>query len=502
MNDHDPSIDRAIERLFGEAATAFPPPAGLKEEMRRRMAENNEQRDSGFGIRDSATARLRRTLWIGAAAAAATILAVGLAAAWHWWPAPTEPLQVASTEGVSVPIVPAPVAPPSAPVAASKKGPPPGAEWAPSKPAYSAAATPPPPPPAPPMPSASTKPNKLRPEMKDIAPDRPSRPARASREEGPAEFSEGLAARRGPNNRIGFIDRAGKWVIQPMFDYNMTSFHDGLALVEVENPPTDPQAHPDFTDDYDRFFVDRTGQVVPIPSIDEKGKKFRFGAFGEGLAVIYQNDKSGYINRQGKVVIPVELGYAQPFSEGLALVKPPANAAGVGVYVYIDPGGKIVLPLKGLLAYAGGRDGDFREGLAPVAKEVEGKRKWGFIGHDGQFVIEPQFNDVRGFSEGLAAVSVGAQWGYIDRTGKVVIAPQFDWAAPFSEGLARVQTGLAGAEPVYAFIDTTGKVAIPSEQCGSGESFSEGLAHTYLPGRPGRRGYIDHTGKLVIDFGR
>ena len=81
----------------------------------------------------------------------------------------------------------------------------------------------------------------------------------------------------------------------------------------------------------------------------------------------------------------------------------------------------------------------FFEGMAAV--EVDGM--WGFIDKTGTMVIEPRYRAVGIFSEGLAAF-VGDEylWGYMDKTGKVMIKPQFDAANPFDEsGKAVVRIG-------------------------------------------------------------
>ena len=65
-------------------------------------------------------------------------------------------------------------------------------------------------------------------------------------------------------------------------------------------------------------------------------------------------------------------------------------------------------------------------------------KKCGFIDKSGKVVIEPQFDDVGAFIEGLAWVKKDGKWGFIDKSGKVVIEPQFDGAGDFSEGLAWV----------------------------------------------------------------
>ncbi|MGE5458827.1 MAG: WG repeat-containing protein, partial [Methanobacterium sp.] len=84
---------------------------------------------------------------------------------------------------------------------------------------------------------------------------------------------------------------------------------------------------------------------------------------------------------------------------------------------------------------------EFREGLAAVMMVDSGK--WGFIDTKGKMVIQPQYTDVGGFSEGLSWVRIGeygnSSCGYIDKTGKLVIQPQYDYAGGFTNGQAIVQ---------------------------------------------------------------
>ena len=106
-----------------------------------------------------------------------------------------------------------------------------------------------------------------------------------------------------------------------------------------------------------------------------------------------------------EVVIPCELVNVGPFFEGLAWVD-------LGdTYGFIDKTG-VVIPGK----YLG--VGNFSEGLAPVAME---KDKWGYIDQTGKEVIPCAYDDVFGFSEGLALAVKDGKGGYIDKTGKEVI---------------------------------------------------------------------------------
>ena len=66
-------------------------------------------------------------------------------------------------------------------------------------------------------------------------------------------------------------------------------------------------------------------------------------------------------------------------------------------------------------------------------------QSWGFVNEAGDVVIEPSYDAVEPFSDGVACVRIGMKKGYIDKTGNRVIKLQFDNARPFSEGMAGVR---------------------------------------------------------------
>jgi hypothetical protein len=117
-------------------------------------------------------------------------------------------------------------------------------------------------------------------------------------------------------------------------------------------------------------------------------------------------------------------------------------------------------------------------------------KKYGFINELGQMVIQPRFNHVMNFSEGLAAVHEDRHWNYIDTSGKVVIATTASWKVrPFSEGLAAVLFGNR-----YGYIDKKGEVVI-QPQFEKAFDFSEGLARVKLNGQ---WAFIDKQGRTAF----
>lgn len=172
---------------------------------------------------------------------------------------------------------------------------------------------------------------------------------------------------------------------------------------------------------------------------------------GSDLFVVIVNDKRGFIDRSGKVVIKPQWSGANDFSEGLAVVAVDSPRYKEG---YIDATGKLVIEAKFDEA------GDFEDGLALVGVgefglHDSGDHKFGFIDKNGNWVIAPTYRTMYGFSEGLAAVmNDDGKWGFVDKSGKVVIPFQFENGSFFSEGLAPM---FSKEKSRYGYIDRSGK---------------------------------------------
>ena len=243
------------------------------------------------------------------------------------------------------------------------------------------------------------------------------------------------------------------------------SFHEGLAHVKLDGK---------------WGFIDTNGKEI-IPC-----KYDGVESFHEGLAYVTLNGKYGFIDTKGKEVIPCRYDDAYSYSEGLASVG--FN----GKWGYIDTKGKEVIPCK----YDWG--GIFHEGLAFVA--IKGGlnlfkcffgSKFGVINTKGELIVPGKWKGISSFSMGLARVELNQKWGFIDTKGKEIIPYKYDYADEFFEGLAVVR--LNGK---WGFIDTKGKEVIPCKYDWA-YSFSECLARVELNGK---WGFIDRKGKEVIPY--
>lgn len=148
----------------------------------------------------------------------------------------------------------------------------------------------------------------------------------------------------------------------------------------------------------------------------------------DALAPVQLDSLWGYLNLQGKMVVPAIYTDVFPFSEGLGRVKTEDAQEGIIKMGFVDATGKVVLPLK----YDNAES--FSDGVAPVQQDGE----WFFITPKGNQVFGVSFEDAFPFSEGLARVKMNGLWGFIDRKGEVAIQYQFEKVSGFKNGVAWV----------------------------------------------------------------
>lgn len=146
--------------------------------------------------------------------------------------------------------------------------------------------------------------------------------------------------------------------------------------------------------------------------------------FSEGLAKYINKDgKWGFMDKQGRLLIPCVYDNAGKFHEGLAAVQRNKKLG------YVDKTGSLVIQC----IYDDG--GDFHEGLSGVQRN----NKWGYIDNTGQEVIPCIYDEVGDFHEGLARVERNKKWGYIDNTGREMVPCQYEDTMDFDREKAWVK---------------------------------------------------------------
>jgi hypothetical protein len=328
------------------------------------------------------------------------------------------------------------------------------------------------------------------------------------------DFHEGIAWVRvkkgvkpnlayGSDDWYGYIDTKGN-VVTPCIYLTARNFSEGYACVENE--------------DGNFGFIDKQGNTV-IPF-----KYKQIGSFSEGLASFRTKDNDkGYLNKKGEIAIPNISG--EIFHGGIAPVRLEKY-----LYYFIDKSGEKVIPEKpfrcigykdslfvmetdkgrfGLMDTKGNivvptkydGIGGLSEGLCITFIRKEERSASGYSVKRQYCILDvkkgtetrlPQYEEVRSFSEGLAAVKLNEKWGYINIKGELVIPYKFKKAYCFHKGTAFVK-----AEEGYQIIDKQGNTVLRLPNYDYfGETSSEGLAVIYIDGR---WGYVDIYGNSTLN---
>ncbi|MDO5769410.1 MAG: WG repeat-containing protein [Psychrobacter sp.] len=242
-----------------------------------------------------------------------------------------------------------------------------------------------------------------------------------------------------------------------------------------------------------RYFLAVKDSGAPVALIDNAGKKVvdlsRYQKvdttkIAEGLLPVQRANKVGYVNMQGREVVPAvydvlldeagSTGWARPVREGRIIVQ--KN----GKYGVITTGNKVIVPFSADITsiddYQGGRvqvnnrskgtlwldkqgkvsktagksnNNAAQSSKAPTSSSAtranttanpstgnqsqpftmlyphQQDGRWGFVDDKKVTMITYSFDEVMPFSEGLAGVRVANNWGFVNLGGELVIPFRF-----------------------------------------------------------------------------
>lgn len=244
----------------------------------------------------------------------------------------------------------------------------------------------------------------------------------------------GLAAVQS-KDEYGLINQFGQFIVHPQFSF-INPFSESRAVV---------------MDDKGFKVINERGKVLTSKAYSyisnyQNGRALFAGTAEDGRYLY------GFLNKQGKEVIPLKYESANDFKEGKAVVR-----VVDGKYELIDLNGKT------LQSYSKAFVGALSEGLMAFQQEATGE--FGFMNEKGDIVIEPSFAGAQAYREGRAVVNTDDtffKYGLIDQAGKFVIEPKYNDISLLGE--SRVAVGKAIDETIpfagskFAIADLNGKI--------------------------------------------
>ena len=263
------------------------------------------------------------------------------------------------------------------------------------------------------------------------------------------------------NLKIGYIrDKDWKEISPPV--YNMVEdFQQGYVRVEKDNKKgiLDSLGNVVIPCEYEYVHItggDRINLTRRFEEqealVDLKGEwVVKFGRFNridelsENRMAVKDGHKWGFIDRDGKVVIPLKYNRTHTFSDGLAVVR-------IG-------------------------------------------KNHGCIDTDGNTVIPLMYEEIGAFQQGLMTAQKNGKWGFINRENKTVIPFKYKIALTFGRNGYKEGTTLVADENGYGIIDNQGNTVIPCQY-----SYLLWEEQFYRARKNRKWGLLDENGKILHDF--
>lgn len=237
-------------------------------------------------------------------------------------------------------------------------------------------------------------------------------------------FSEGLAAVQMADadgiSKVGYIDSKGNETIHCIYNVadGMHPFSKGIAVVmdeqgflggvDAKGKEILPFVYGDIQV-FDNVIVTREATSQSYRLLDKTGNEISTSVYDaiypsdSGLIIVVKDGKSGFINQEGKEVIPLTFdAYFDEYSDA-------GWVAGCNPFV---------------------------EGVSIV--RLNGK--YGAIDEQGNEIVPYIYDEIWDFSEGFAVAKIGDKWGYIDTKGNGTFSQVEITAAKQNAVTANVET--------------------------------------------------------------
>jgi len=196
-------------------------------------------------------------------------------------------------------------------------------------------------------------------------------------------FNKGVALAK-KDDKYGYINRKGDFIIKPEYEYGSGSFSNGIAVIELNNY---------------KGYILRSGKVIVQPQY-KTAKPF----YSKSYAKVTDNNKANYIKRNGELVSNTWFDDIEYLEKNIFKIK--EN----GKYKIIDAEGED-------LSSNYSKIDKFKNGIAKV--KLNGL--YGFINLEGKEIVKAQYSKADNFYNGLVQVEKSNKEAYINETDDVIL---------------------------------------------------------------------------------
>lgn len=230
-------------------------------------------------------------------------------------------------------------------------------------------------------------------------------------------------------------------------------------------------------------YVNYLGEEIPCQY--QNARRY----FSEGLAAVVKNNKVGFIDKDGTVIIPFKFYYAVDlfglnsnnlgvFSEGVA-----AMANNNLKWGFIDKQGNTMIPFVYDWADC------FHHGSAIVGKLVGKEMRYGIVDKSNSVVLPFEYEHAV-YSGNVFVMCKNGKWGLFSSMGNWLATCQYDQHIVFTAGYATVESnGKRG------LVDEQGQLLIPCEYESASYDWQSDLVWVK---QNGKYGYVDLNNRVVV----
>lgn len=319
-------------------------------------------------------------------------------------------------------------------------------------------------------------------------------------------------------NKLGLMDRKGESVIQPIYD-DLDAVNDSLLITSIKTGKVvkmglmDLKGKVQIENKYRELYA--LGNDIFIVSAD-KTVYYLINSKGQTLSIpcsyinfnriAVSKGKYGYLNQQGKFVIPAIYNSLRSVGSGYFVAENVEKKEGL-----LDSLGRVVIPFDKQYIRNVGED-VFALNKTPNA----GKTTYYLFGlKSNKLISSLSFEEVGQFSEGLLRIKLGGKIGYVNKEGKLAISTVYDDVDVISRPsdskldqyiistLSEEEEGDMPIDPeeedfvyVNCFKETQ-ELNLDPVYLNSIGDFSEGLANVAIGEKMGS---IDKNGKIIVPF--